>query len=528
MFRKKKIAGIILFFISCLFSVTISSRAFAASEDETITQGVYIDSIHIGGMTADEAEQAVKEYVDGLKAKTITVEVDDNAETVTLDNLGYDYKENNYIDEAVLVGKTGNLIKRYKELKDTEESNLVYDLEFTVSDKEIKKFVKDKLSSHDIAAVNATVKRENGNFVYTDDSTGRKVKVEDTAAAIKTAILEGWNHEDITLAAAVEDDQPKYTRAMVEKCNTKLGSFSTTYTTSSQDRAGNLANGAKLINNTVLYPDDVFSAYEKLAPFTTDNGYFEAGAYSNGKVVDSIGGGACQVTTTLYNAVLFSELEVVERQPHSMTISYVDLSRDSAIAGTWKDLKFKNNTDSPIVIEAFTYGRTITFNIWGNETRDTENRKVKYETVVLEEKSPGKDVVTKDPTKPTTYELTTQSAHTGYVAELYKVVYENGVEVSRTRVNKSSYNPSPRYVTIGTKKVEEEKPEDEKPGDEETDEDKPKDETPAGDDAPPKDNNTVDDNTLDGITQEDDSAAADDIFFEENAADNQTVESVEN
>jgi vancomycin resistance protein YoaR len=474
MAKKKNLVAIVLLFVICLFSTAISTQVFAATEDETITKGVYIDSIHIGGMTMDEAKQAVKDYVDGLKSKKINVQMGKNTESISLNKLGYDMKENDYIDEAVMIGKTGNLIKRYKELKDTEASNLVYNLEFNVNDKKIKKFIEDKLSTYDQPSKNATIKRQNGQFVYTDHKVGRKVDVDKTVEAIDTSLSDGWNREDITLEAVVEDDQPKYTREDVEKVKTKLGTFSTTYTTSSQNRAGNLANGARLINNTVLYPGDVFSAYDKLTPFTTSNGYYEAGAYSNGKVIDSIGGGACQVTTTLYNAVLFSELDIVERYPHSMTISYVDLSRDAAIAGTWKDLKFKNDTKAPILIEAYTSGRTITFNIWGEETRDKNDRKVKYETVVLDERSPGPDVVTKDPTKPTTYSLTTQPAHTGYSAELYKVVYENGAEVSRTRVNKSVYNSSPRYVTIGTKK--EEKP-PVTPGDE----------TPAGDDAPPKD-----------------------------------------
>ncbi|QHQ60506.1 hypothetical protein Ana3638_06760 [Anaerocolumna sedimenticola] len=512
--RKKKLITLLLFVI-CFFFTTISPKVLAASEDDTITQGVYIDSIHIGGMTAEDAKQAVKDYVDDLKSKKIIVNIDDKTEEIALDKLGYEYKENNYIDEAFLIGKTGNLIKRYKELKDTEQSNLVYNLEFSLSDKKLKKFVKDKLSSHDVPAKNASVKRTGGEFVYTNHSIGRKVNIDKTVDAIKTAILDNWNHEDITLAATVEDDQPKYTKEMVEKCNTKLGTFSTTYTTSSEDRAGNLANGARLINNTVLYPGEVFSAYEKLTPFTTSNGYFEAGAYSNGKVVDSIGGGACQVTTTLYNAVLLSELEVVERQSHSMTISYVDLSRDSAIAGTWKDLKFKNDTKFPILIEAYTSGRTITFNIWGDETRDKKNRTIKFETVVLDEKAPGKDVVTKDPTKPTTYTLTTQSAHTGYVAELYKIVYENGVEVSRTRVNKSVYNASPKYVTVGTKKIKEDKPpKGEKPGD-----------TPEGDDAPPKDTDTNIDNTKPGNTVEDQTSES--TQAEEETTNNQTVEDAE-
>jgi hypothetical protein len=140
-----------------------------------------------------------------------------------------------------------------------------------------------------------------------------------------------------------------------------------------------------------------------------------------------------------------------------MTISYVDLSRDAAIAGTYKDFKFKNNTDVPILIEATTKNRTITFKLWGKETRDTEKRKVKFETKVISETPPPKEVITKDPTQPETYRKVTQSAHTGYKAELYKVVYENGVEVSRTLVNKSNYSAAPKYIIVGTKKVEDKK-----------------------------------------------------------------------
>ena len=129
-------------------------------------------------------------------------------------------------------------------------------------------------------------------------------------------------------------------------------------------------------------------------------------------------------------------------------------SRDAAIAGTYKDLKFMNNTDVPILIEAFTKGRKITFKIWGHETRDTDNRQIEFETRVLAETPAPADVINEDPTKPITYRKVTQSAHTGYKTELYKVVYENGVEVSRTLVNKSYYAPAPRYVTVGTKVVE--------------------------------------------------------------------------
>ncbi len=449
-----------LLFTICLFSGNLAVHVEAATEDEVITKGVYIDSIHIGGMTVKEAEQAVEDYVNNLKSKVIKVDVDGNTEAITLGDLDYSYKPNTYIEDALEIGKYGNLIKRYKELKDIEEGNLIHQLEYTFDEEKVKEFVEKTLGQHDVPAQNATIKREGGKFHFTDHKKGRKLLVPETIQAIKASIMEGWNQEDINLVATVVDDEPKYTRELVEKSTSLIGSFSTTYASSSADRAGNLANGARLINNTVLYPGDVFSAYEKLTPFTKANGYYEAGAYANGMVVDSIGGGACQVTTTLYNAVLLAELEVVERAAHSMTIGYADLSRDAAIAGTWKDLKFKNDQDTPILIEVFTKDRTITFNIYGYENRNTANRRIAFETVVLNEKAPGPDVIKEDPTKPTTYRVTTQSAHTGYTTELYKIVYENGVEVSRTRINKSVYNPSPRYVTVGTMEVPEEKPEE--------------------------------------------------------------------
>lgn len=446
----KILLATILLFAICLIPSVSAKHAMAASEDEVVTKGVYIDSINISGMTIKEAEQAVNDYVSDLQSKTITVNIDGNNEIITLGDLNYHYEKNNYIEQALEIGKDGNLIKRYKELKDIEESNLIYKLSFTIDDEKLTEFIDAQGSQYNVPAVNATVSRVGGQFVYTNESKGRKLEAKETIAAIKSAIFDSWDREDIVITASVKDDKPLYTRELVERTRTKIGSFSTTYTNSSADRAGNLANGARLINNTVLYPGDVFSAYEKLTPFTTANGYYQAGAYDNGKVVDSIGGGACQVTTTLYNAILLAELEVVERAPHSMTISYADLSRDAAIAGTWKDLKFKNNMDVPIVVEVYTSGRTITFNIWGEETRDTANRKIKYESVTLSEKAPGPDVVTEDPTKPVSYRETTQAPHTGYTSELYKIVYENGVEVSRTRVNQSTYNASPRYITVGT------------------------------------------------------------------------------
>ena len=228
-----------------------------------------------------------------------------------------------------------------------------------------------------------------------------------------------------------------------------LGTFTTSYSSSGPNRSANVANGCELINGTLLYPGDEFSTYECVAPFTQANGYYMAGSYMNGKVVDSLGGGICQVSTTLYNTVLLAELEVTERNNHSMIVTYVDPSADAAIAeSSGKDFKFVNNLDYPVYIEGVTQNKRITFTIYGRETRDP-GREIRYESKVLEVNKPPADMLYADASKPLGY-LVYDSAHVGYKAQLWKVVLENGTEVSRTQVNSSSYKMVPRSATVGT------------------------------------------------------------------------------
>ncbi len=128
-------------------------------------------------------------------------------------------------------------------------------------------------------------------------------------------------------------EQPKVTEETARRCKDKIGSFSTQYNAGNISRSKNVANAARLINGTVIYPGETFSVHDAISPMTEDNGYYAAPSYSNGQVVDSIGGGVCQVSTTLYNAVLRAELKVVQRSPHSMVVTYVSPSMDAAIAG---------------------------------------------------------------------------------------------------------------------------------------------------------------------------------------------------
>lgn len=462
----KKILPRVLITLSVLLVLTVAFTTVMAKtqiDDNVICNGVFVNDIDVSGMTKEQAEDAVSQHIENLKTKEVTIFVDEHKVKTNLGELGYVCDVKDSIEEAVSLGKTGNFIKRYKEIKDLENEKKVLPLEVTVDEGKVQKVVEEKVTKFDITPKNADLKRENGQFIVVDGETGRKVVIDETVEKIVTELTSEKTdlNKDIEIEAIVQEAEPEHTSENVALCKDVLGTFSTTYASSSASRANNLANGARLINGSVVWPGETFSTGGTMNPITAENGYSMAAAYQNGQVVDSIGGGVCQVSTTLYNAVLRAELEIVERANHSMIVGYVEPAMDAAIAGTYKDLKFKNNTDAPIYIEATTVGRTITFTVYGHETRDTENRKVEFVSEVLQVINPTGEKVTKDPTLPNTYRRVTQSAHRGYKAKLWKVVYENGVEVSREEVNYSSYAAEPAYVTVGTIDVEKQKKEEE-------------------------------------------------------------------
>ncbi|SET41449.1 VanW family protein [[Clostridium] polysaccharolyticum] len=459
--RKTKIfATTLVCMLVCIVLALAGMKVYADSKSHGIPEGVYVDTVSLGGKTAQEARELVDEYIKNLAKKKFTLVVDEHSVKTTLEEIGFTCTDNNYIEEASNLGKSGNLIKRYKELKDIENKKRVYNLEFTIDDKKATKFMKTKCKKYEAEPVDAVLTRKNGVFHIQSEVLGRTIHFDDTIEKIKAKLADHWDMQDVRIEAVSADAIPEVTKVELEKVKDVLGEYQTTYASSSANRAANLDNAARLINGTVLMPGEEFSTSSALTPFTEDNGYHQAGAYLNGKVVDSVGGGVCQAATTLYNALLKAELEITERYNHSMIVTYVEPSMDAAISDGYKDLKFKNSTDAPIYIEGYTAGRTIYFKVYGAETRDTVNRSVKYVSETTQTIQPGADKVTKDPAMPTSYRVVKQAAHVGYKARLWKYVYENGKEVSKEQVNYSSYAAEPAYVIVGTKEEKKDEKED--------------------------------------------------------------------
>lgn len=446
---RKPALQIFAFIFAMVTLMAIGMKTEAKEIQNKIQSGIYVDDIDVSGMTVQEATTRVNEHVASMENEEITLNAaDGNKVVIKAGDLGLVWKNQDIIEEAGSYGREGNVVQRYKALKDLEHENKNFEIEFEIDKAVISQIITDQCTKYDVGAVDATLTRENGVFVVKAGQTGYKVDVAGSTEAVYTYLSTEWNHEAGAIDLVTEVAQPRGTEEELSKVKDVLGTFSTKYTSSGKARSTNVSNGCNLISGKTLYPGDTFSTYEAVSPFTAENGYYMAGSYLNGMVVESLGGGICQVSTTLYNAVLRAELEVTERFNHSMIVSYVDKSADAAISGTSKDFKFTNSTDAPIYIEGTTSpDKVISFTIYGAETRPA-NRTVEYVSEELSRTDPSGEKIIADASLPVG-SINVQSAHIGYTAKLWKVVKEGGVEVSRTEVNKSSYQLSPRTATVG-------------------------------------------------------------------------------
>lgn len=414
-----------------------------------VLEGVYVGNVDISGLTYDQAVSKVKEYVGTLYDGQITIQCGDNSgKIVTAKDLGITWNDMEVIADALSLGKAGNIVERYKEKKDLQHEKKVYDLKLICDYEAVKSLVEEQADEYDIEPINGNLVREGGSFKVTPGATGVVVDIESSVRKIE-AEMSMYTGEAKTIALDVTESGPHGEADDLYKVKDLLGSFTTSFSSSGSDRSGNVRNGTSLVNGTLLYPGEQFSMYKTVSPFTEENGYFMAGSYLNGMVVESLGGGICQVSSTLYNAVIRAELQVDERYNHSMIVTYVQMSSDAAISGTSKDFKFTNNSDYPIYIEGYTTDdKKVVFNIYGVETRPS-NRTLEFESVELSKTEPEGEKIVTDSSQPLGY-VSTQSAHIGYSGELYKIVKVDGEETERIRLNKSNYQASPKTATVGT------------------------------------------------------------------------------
>lgn len=409
--------------------------------------GVYAGEDSLAGLTVEEADKKLDGLVDTMANQKIILEAGGRTVDTTAKELGLHRTNQAAVEKVDESLREGNLIHQYLTWKDIDHNHVVIPLETAFDDDKVSAFLQEECASIITEPKDASITREKGAFVVTPSVGGKTVDLENTKKVLNDALASGLK-EPVTVTAAITEAQPRITTEMLSSIHDLLGSYSTDFSSSGSARATNLQVGAGKINAHVLLPGETLSGYECMHPFTNSNGYATAAAYENGQVVDSVGGGVCQISTTLYNAALGAELDISQRQNHSMIVTYVKPSQDAAIAGTFKDLKITNNYSTPIYVEGYTSGRTLTFSIYGKDTRSS-NRTVKYVSETLGTMDPGPPKEEVDPAMAPGTRKKVQSSHRGYKSRLWKYVYVDGVEQSREILHTDTYNASPAIYKVG-------------------------------------------------------------------------------
>lgn len=233
-----------------------------------------------------------------------------------------------------------------------------------------------------------------------------------------------------------------------------LGSSTTRFTTNNTNNANrgvNIRLASAKINGKILQPDEVFSFNDHVGPRTSAGGYKAAHAYMNGKIVDDVGGGICQVSTTLYNSVLFADLEAVDRRNHMFTVGYVPLGRDAAVSYGDTDFKFRNNSKWPVKIESsVSKDNSLVFVIKGTNEKPEKTIEI---THVAISSTPAPVKYIDDPTLEVGKTVVITSGMSGHVVDTYKIVKLGHEVISKTFLHRSTYRTYAKQVKRGTKVV---------------------------------------------------------------------------
>ncbi len=430
--------------------LTVKHWAFLRHYDKNkIVTTVKIGPVDVSGMTKKQAADAVKDYMKLCRKSTMTLAVGDDSAQLDMKDCDLTIKNKTKMAEKALAyGSKGSVNQRYKKIKALEKEPYVVPLRISLDEKKTGELIQEECSPYLKGPKNATLEVKGDKIKTTKGKSGIVVDNKKTVSSIVKKINSNWNGGEVVAKVYTKKVEPDISEKELKKLKDVLGTYETSFAGSEEGREQNISNGVSLINGSVVKPGETFSADEAMRPYTEDHGYTRAGSYENGDVVDSLGGGICQVSTTLYNAVLYAELEVVQRQSHSMRVPYVDPGRDAAIAGDVKDFKFKNNTKHPIYIYGYVKNEAVTMSIYGIETRP-KDREVEFDSQILESEE-NKTIYKTDSSMRIGSMITEVPGHRGCKAKLWKIVKENGKE-DKEEINYSEYKNTDTIILVGTK-----------------------------------------------------------------------------
>ncbi|GAB6466975.1 MULTISPECIES: VanW family protein [Bacillus] len=383
--------------------------------DTTALPNTTFEGISLDGKNKKDIQAIINQKITELDQKSLTYIFQNDKQTYTWKDLGINYKEKDIIDK-IFKEQEGNAINRYKMRKQAENGELKRDYKLTpqLNTTAYESFMKDKYNETLKNPINAELSIEGTTVNISQSQNGEKIDKGKLTDLTKQAITSGTS--DITLPVTLL--KPERSTEDIQKMGIKevIAEYSTPMAGRNGNQSFNVNKSANTLSGVIVAPDETFSFNGRVGVTDAAHGYKSAAVYSQGKVIQSAGGGVCQVSSTLYSAALRADLGIVSRSNHSMPVNYLPLGQDAAVADYGPDLKFKNNTGNHIYIQAFSNGGSITTRIFGTNT----GKNVEVSSQVI---SRTNDKIT---------------------AVTYKKVTQNGEVISNGQISKSVYKSAPK------------------------------------------------------------------------------------
>lgn len=471
-FLKALLILIILTLLLVIFSTIFS---IININNTKIMRGIKVNGVDISNLSKQEAVNLLNNTINNTDANKITIYRNGITDELQLEDIDGKFDVESAVDEAYKIGREGNIVKCNYDILLTQVLKKSLNANFNYEEELLeKKLEKTSLKMPDVA-LNSSYVIDGDKLIVKNSTDGYKIKKDEFVKKMKEAFssdsksfeipVEKVQKEEIDIEKIhkeiykqpvnayyttnpqkiykeeegldfsitvdeakklFQEDKEEYIiplKKLEPSIKVKdldkgafpdlLASFTTYYGTGDSGRCYNIYLAAKSITETVVMPGETFSYNNLIGECSTRTGYRESTIYLNGELAKGIGGGICQVSTTLYNAVLRANLEVVQRRNHSLSVTYVPLGQDAMVSIGSSDFQFKNNRDYPIKVVASTGTGNVTCQIYG--LKNSTEYEVKLET----------RVISKTATKTKT--------------ETYKILYLNGKEVSRTLISTDTY-----------------------------------------------------------------------------------------
>ena len=362
-------------------------------------------------------------------------------------NYSYYIEDNNLI---VVKGKAGYVIKTEelteKIVEQLEDINTPYqEIEIPVEYKEPEEIDLEKIRNEIYKEPKDAYVEKNPTVVHVEENgVDFGISIEEAQKLLEE------DKEEYEIPLKITAPEKTLSDLGEEAFPDQLSTFSTIYDASAISRATNIELATEKINGTVIMPGETFSFNKVVGSRTIEEGWKEGTAYIGGKVVPSIGGGVCQVSSTLYNTALLANLEITERTNHTFTVDYVSASRDATVYYGSLDFCFKNTRTYPVKIVASAQNGVCKISLYGIK------EEVEYEVIIQSKVTSYISYNTtykEDPTLEEGKEVVEQIGFSGCRSEGYKILKLNGKVVSQTLLSKDTYSAQERIVRRGTKKV---------------------------------------------------------------------------